>query len=434
MTRIAIIGNGIAGITTARHIRKLSNHAVTVISAESEFFYSRTALMYIYMGHMTFDQTKPYEDWFWNRNRIRLKQAYVSRIDIPEKKLVLENHEEVPYEKLVIATGSKTNKFNWPGQDLEGVQGLYSLHDLQKMERNTRNVKRAVIVGGGLIGVEMAEMLRTRHIEVTFLVMEPHYWGNILPKEEGELVGRHMAEHGVTVRYRTLLKEILPDDGGRVRAVRTDQGEELPCQFVGLTAGVHPNIDLVRGSGIDTDRGVLVNQFLETNVPDIYAAGDCAQIVGEDGQSRVEQLWYTGRLQGEALAKTICGEPTAYERGVWFNSAKFFDIEYQTYGFVAQEPREGERSLYWEHADGNKCVRLVYRDRDGVLVGANSFGIRYRHRVFEHWLQEGKTIQHVLRNLRDANFDPELFRRFEPEIVAEHNRNRIGPPVALNPT
>ena len=159
---IVIIGNGITGISCARNIRKLSDHHITVISAESKHFYSRTALMYIYMGHMRYKDTKPYEDWFWEKNRIDLLHDRVSVIDTTEKKLQMEKGEIISYDKLVIATGSASNKFGWPGQDLPGVQGLYNLQDLILLEANTKNINRAVIVGGGLIGIELAEMLLSR--------------------------------------------------------------------------------------------------------------------------------------------------------------------------------------------------------------------------------------------------------------------------------
>jgi NAD(P)H-nitrite reductase large subunit len=421
MSHIVIIGNGITGITVARHIRKMSDHRITVISAESDHFYSRTALMYIYMGHLKFEHTKPYEDWFWPKNRIDLVRGFVTKIDTDAKTLTLLDKPAIAYDKLIIATGSVSNKFGWPGQDLHGVQGLYNLKDLETMNQYTANISNAVVVGGGLIGIEMAEMLLSRNIAVTFLVREKNYWDNILPEQEASLVSRHIREHGVDLRLQTSLKEILPDDNEQARAIITDKGEEIPCRFVGLTAGVSPNIVIVKHSKIETGRGVLVNAFLETNVPDVYAAGDCAELKSENG-SHVEQLWYTGRMQAEALAQTICGQRTRYDRGVWFNSAKFFDIEYQTYGFVSNVPRAGETSLYWEHPDGRKCLRIVYSTTDGVVTGMNVFGIRHRHKVWEKWIQEKRGIEYVLEHLGEANFDPEFFPQFEADVVALYNK------------
>ena len=162
---VVIIGNGITGITAARNIRKISDNRITVISAESKHFYSRTALMYVYMGHMKYEDIKPYEDWFWEKNRIDILQDYVQNIDIKNKKLNLASGITVIYDKLIIASGSKSNKFGWPGQDLGGVQGLYSLQDLQLLEQNTKKIQRAVIVGGGLQFPEPETSVTPREIK-----------------------------------------------------------------------------------------------------------------------------------------------------------------------------------------------------------------------------------------------------------------------------
>lgn len=435
MSHIVIIGNGVTGITCARHVRKLSNHRITVISSEGRHFFSRTALMYIYMGHMTLKDTQPYENWFWKKNGIGLVFDHVTSIHPKTKTIQLSKGEPIQYDKLVIATGSRPNKFGWPGQDLEGVQGLYSLQDLAQLEANSKQAKHAVIVGGGLIGIELAEMLLTRHIPVTFLVRESHYWGNVLPKEEGDLVARHMTqEHHVTLNLETNLKEILSNDHGRCRAVTTDTGAEIPCDLVGLTAGVHPNIELAEKAGLPTHRGFLVNDLLETAVPDIYAAGDCAEIASAgDSKGRVEQLWYTGRQQAEALAQTLCGKPTRYDRGIWFNSAKFFDIEYQTYGFVPNQFTDPQSTFYWEHPGGKIAFRLVWNPKSNAITGMNSFGIRYRHQVFERWISEKRTADFVLTHLSEANFDPEFFKRYEGDILAAYNLTSGRPPIQLAP-
>jgi NAD(P)H-nitrite reductase large subunit len=269
MEHVVIIGNGISGVTAARHIRKMSDHKITIISSETEYFFSRTALMYVYMGHMKFDHIKPYEDWFWKKNRIDLVQDFVVNIDFVNKELSLQNGNPISYDKLILATGSKPNKFGWPGQDLEGVQGLYSYQDLQSMEKYSHDLKRAVIVGGGLIGIEMAEMFLSRNIPVTFLVRESSFWNNVLPPGESEVINRHILEHGVDLRLGEELKAILPDDNGRCRAVITKNQEKIDCEFVGLTAGVSPNISFLRNSDLETDRGILVNEFLQTNIDDM---------------------------------------------------------------------------------------------------------------------------------------------------------------------
>lgn len=217
MEHIVIIGNGISGVTAARHVRKLSDKKITIISAETDYFFSRTALMYVYMGHMRFEHTQPYENWFWEKNNIQLKKGFVKTVETDTKTLHFEDGNTLNYNKLIIATGSKPNKFGWPGQDLKGVLGLYHKQDLENLEiyaPNNKVCKRAVIVGGGLIGIELAEMLHSRNIPVTFLVRETSFWNNVLPEAESQMLNKHIKTHGIDLRLATNLKEIIPDENG----------------------------------------------------------------------------------------------------------------------------------------------------------------------------------------------------------------------------
>lgn len=422
MKHVVIIGNGIAGVTAARYIRKMSGHAITMISAESKHFFSRTALMYVYMGHMRMKEITPYEDWFWEKNDISLIQAYVHEVDPGQRLVHLSNGKAVHFDVLILATGSTFNKFGWEGQDLEGVGGLYSLQDLEYMEHYTRHAGRGVVVGGGLIGIEMAEMLLSRHIDVSFLVRESHYWNHVLPAEESQMISRHIREHHVDLHLETELKRIIGDEAGRVKAIETNKGEIIECQWVGLTVGVRPNVDFLRESGIVIGRGIRVNEFFETNVPGVYAIGDCAEFtVAPPGRRNIEQIWYSGKMHGEMVAANICGKAQTYDPGVFFNSAKFFDIEYQVYGDIPPQLPDGILSLYWEHPDGHHAIRINYRQDTGAVTGFNLMGIRYRHKVCERWIEEGRSIAYVLEHLRAANFDPEFFHEYERFLVEQYN-------------
>jgi NAD(P)H-nitrite reductase large subunit len=421
--KIVIIGNGISGITCARNLRKQSSAAITVISEESDHFFSRTALMYIYMGHMKYENTKPYEDHFWAKNAIDLLRKRVTTIDTESMSLVFADGSQMPYDVLVLATGSKSNTFGWPGQELKGVQTLYSMQNLHSLEENSKGVSKAVIVGGGLIGIEMAEMLRSRNIQVSFLVREKNFWNTILPTEEAQLINRHIREHHIDLRLETALKEIIDDGKGGIKAVITEGGEEIPCSLVGLTVGVSPNIAFLKKTAIKTDKGVLVNGYFETNVPGIYAIGDCAQFSDAlPGRRSVEQVWYTGRMHGETLAQTLSGKKTAYQPGHWFNSAKFLDIEYQTYGMVAAKPAINESSFYWEAPNGKICLRVVYDKTTATLTGINTFGLRMRHLVIDRWLNEKRSADYVMEHLADALFDPEFYKQYEKSIVENYNQ------------
>jgi NADPH-dependent 2,4-dienoyl-CoA reductase/sulfur reductase-like enzyme len=151
----------------------------------------------------------------------------------------------------------------------------------------------------------------------------------------------------------------------------------------------------------------------------VYAVGDCAEIVFDNGEHAIQQVWYTGRAQGEVVAANVLGASLRYHRGIWFNSAKFFDLEYQVYGTVPSRVEGELEHLYWEDPDARRSMRVVHRG--GVVVGVNLMGIRGRHRVCERWIREERGVDHVMAGLSEMMFDPELTRRPDDAI-----RRHIG--------
>lgn len=377
------------------------------------------------MGHMRKVDTQPYEPNFWSKNRIELVRKHITEIQHKTKKLIASDGMEIPYDRLILALGSKSNKFGWPGQDLKAVGGLYHLQDLERMEKYSSGLNRAVIAGGGLIGIEMAEMFRSRNIPVTMLVREKSYWDNALPPEESQMISRHIKKHHIDLRLEKNLGEIIDDGTGTAHAVTVKEtGEKIDCGFVGLTAGVSPNIGWLKETEIETNRGILVDEYLQTNIKDIYAIGDCAEMKKPSpGRRPVEAIWYTGRMMGETVAHNICGSAIKYNPGIWFNSAKFLDIEYQVYGTVLAKPLPEHKSLYWGHKEGEKSIRIVYDKNSNAVIGFNLMGIRFRHEVCEKWIVEKTDLEKVLQDLSLANFDPEFYEQFEGSLVNLYNAN-----------
>lgn len=422
--KIVIIGNGIAGSTAARFLRKQSDHPILMISEESDYFFSRTALMYVYMGHLREQELFPYEPSFWKKNRINLLRAKVVQFDYTNKKIHTDTGAAIDYDVLVLATGSQPFRPALEGIELEGVSGLYHLQDLQYIASNSSGLSRAVVVGGGLIGVELAEMFHSRHIPVTFLIREPSYWSNVLPLEESLMIGQHLRDHSIDCRYNTNLKAILPDEKGRCTAVLTDKGQQIATELVGITTGVVPNVGAFRSSGLEINKGILVDEYLQTNLPGVYAIGDCAEVKKpSSGRKPIEAVWYTGRKMGETVAANILGRPTVYDPGTWFNSAKFFDLEYQVYGTIDPHLPPDIETLYW--SDGSaRSVRINYRTSDTSVVGFNLIGVRYRQEVCLRWIEQGCGIEKVLEELAFANFDPEFTTEVEAAVVALYNQKK----------
>jgi NADPH-dependent 2,4-dienoyl-CoA reductase/sulfur reductase-like enzyme len=166
---------------------------------------------------------------------------------------------------------------------------------------------------------------------------------------------------------------------------------------------------------LNINKGILVNEYLQTNVPNVFAVGDCAEIQHpKEGRRPIEAVWYTGKIMGQTLAKTLAGQKTAYNPGNWFNSAKFFDIEYQTYGLAPAKLNAYQEEYYWEKE--NKAVRIVFDKENRVFEGINTFGIRMRQDFFEKVLDRKESVDFVMENLDKANFDPEFYKKYEKEV------------------
>lgn len=429
MEHIAIIGNGIAGVTTARHLRKRNQHVrITLISDESPYFFSRTALMYVFMGHMREIDIRPYADDFWDKNAIDRVQECVRAIRPVGRTLEMSDGTEITYDKLVIATGSKPRLPQLEGVNLEGVHTFYSWQDLERLEAvapapgvRTNPPFQVVIAGGGLIGVELAEMLLSRYCAVTMLVRENHYWGNVLPEQEGHLVMDHMRAHGVTIVTGAEVVEI-EGDGDKVAGVKLASGERVPCDMLCFSIGVEPQKSLAQSAGLECRRGILVNERLETSEANIYAVGDCVELRNPPPhRGAIEAVWYSGRMMGEALGATLAGEPTPYLPGIWFNSAKFFDIEYQIYGHIPAREQSEIDTFFWGSADGRAAIRWAWSATSDQLLGVHALGIRLRHAVADEWLRDGLPIETALARFDELNFDAEFSMSHTSAMIAQFN-------------
>jgi NAD(P)H-nitrite reductase large subunit len=420
MKHIVIIGNGVAGITAARHLRKKSDFAITVVSSESAYFFSRTALMYVYMGDMEWRHIEPYEKDFWKKNRINLKHARVERVLVEKKELTLSGGEKLSYDELILATGSSYKRPDIRGVDCKGVFGMYSKQDFDGIWEYTKGkkyrqpkIKKAVVLGGGLIGIELAEMLVKEGIHVTMIIRDQRFYSNVVQSEESEILERHIASHHIDLVKSSGIEEVISKDGA-ICGVRLVDGEILETDFLGLTIGVEPNIGWINEPHIETRQGVLVNEYLETSVQGIYAIGDCAELrTPSNGRRAIEPVWYTGRLMGECVAANIVkSQSKKYDPGIWFNSAKFFDIEYQIYGNVSSDSTR-QNQLFWQKE--NAIIRAGF-DAEGKLQGLQSLVTRIRHEVADEWIKNGVTKDFLNSNFEKVLFDPEFSAVYKENI------------------
>jgi NADPH-dependent 2,4-dienoyl-CoA reductase/sulfur reductase-like enzyme len=405
-----IVGNGVAGVTAALTIRSREPDAeITVVSGESEYFFSRTALMYAYMDRLQRRDLEPYERSVYDHQRIRRVKDWVTGLDANSRRLRLQNGGELRYDRLLLATGSLPNRPAWKGltEVEEGVVHFVTLADLDACERLTKPGKRAVVVGGGLIGVELVECFHHHKLSVTFLVREPWYWPAALGVEEGAMISAHIEKHGVHVVLDETVEEILHVKG-LVTGVRTASGHTYECDLLGITIGVHPAVEWLARVATPprTRRGIVVGPDFRTSLDHVWAAGDCAEIELPGHEPLIEQIWYSARRQGELAALSMLGDLVEYRPRVFYNSSKFFEVEYTTVGKVNGVP--DSRKFYARMPGRDVSVRIV--EQAGAVTGFNMLGSRWNHTVFERWIAERRSLDYCLDHLAEAQFDVEFGR------------------------
>lgn len=410
---IVIIGNGVAGATCALAARQWdASCQITMIGEETPYFFSRTALMYALMHDMPRHRLEPYERKVWSQQCIALIHGRVIDIDNNKKQLTLSDSRRLSYDKLVIATGSVANQIPWPGLEEVGddVFHFISMQDLDKLEARIPSMQHAVVVGGGLIGIELVECLRYHNVPTTFLVREPWYWPAALAREEGEMVSEAIRSHGVDLRLSDEI-ESVKSSGGRLTGILTRAGEEIACDALAVCAGVRPNVSLLEQAATPPElrRGVLVDRGFATSLDDVFAIGDCAEISVDDGgeQTLIEPIWYAARRHALQVVPALFDRPVLYTAPVFFNSSKFFDIEYTTVGEVVARDDPPD-THFLRHPKRAVSVRVAHRE--GRVVGFNMLGSRWNHELLMRWIDEGRSVDWTLKHLPQAQFDVEFGR------------------------
>jgi NADPH-dependent 2,4-dienoyl-CoA reductase/sulfur reductase-like enzyme len=438
---------------------------ICIVSEESDHPFSRTALMYVFCGQLSHRDIETYERDLYERLGFGRVRARATGVDVEARQVLLAGGlEPLPYDydRLLIACGSRPRPGPWPGSDLDGIGHFVTMQDLEWLEREAhggpgagrpprpdhhleattsdspyspraavaekrgRPARSAAVVGGGLVGIEAAEILAHAGVDTHFLIMEDWYWPLAIDGREAAWIARVMEENGLHVHLNTVVDEFVGDAAGAVTGMRTkvagpghrpnafpddtwDDGPGIECDIAVITIGVVPNTGWLGDSGIELDDrswGIVVDGGLATSTLGVFAAGDCAAVAWFDGSRRPEQLWYTSRAQGRVAGVAMLGDSATYERGTFYNSAKFMDVEYTTAGLVNFN-LEGERNWFHEETGPVRSTTRIVLQNDRV-VGFNMLGRRWDHTFLVRWIEERRDLRYVLSHLREALFDPEL--------------------------
>jgi 3-phenylpropionate/trans-cinnamate dioxygenase ferredoxin reductase subunit len=364
-----IVGGSLAGATAAATLREEgADGSVTLIGAEREPPYERPPLSKAYLrGDVPFEKSLVRPVAFYAEHRIEtLSSVRATRVDTSARVVELEDGRRVPFDVLLIATGGRNRRISIPGSELEGIYSLRTVDDADRIRTEMRPGRRVVVVGMGFVGSEVAASLREKDLDV--VAIEPAK--TPLFRVLGEAVGQSIADlhraHGV----RTMFEDTVAAFEGtrRVTRVITKNGLRLECDFVVAGIGIEPVVDILDGTGIEVNNGVVVDQYCQTSVPGIYAAGDVANHYHPvfERQIRVEH-WHNAVKQGAAAARNMLGRAVPYDEIHWFWSDQY-DANLQYAGFHTKWDQLVVRGRL---DSGTFLAFYINDDRIDAVVGLN---------------------------------------------------------------
>ena len=336
--RHVMIGSGPAAMTAAETIRGLDADAeIVIVSAEGHGYYSRPGLAYYLAKEVPEEGLFPFSSQDFERLDLHLLHDRAARVSPAAHRVTLESGQELPYDRLLIATGSRAIPVDVPGARLDGVTKLDDMNDARDLIRRSRTAKAAVVIGGGITAIEIVEGLRAHKVHVHYFMRKDHYWSDVLSDSESHIVEQGLRTQGVEIHFFAKLARIIGQDG-RVVGVETEDGQRIACDLVAVAFGVLPQVELAEAAGLDCGRGILVDQYLRSSHDDIFAAGDLAEVRDASSERRtIEVLWSSAVAKGRIAGLNMAGESLhAYEPAAPLNVTRLAGLKFTIMGTVGR--------------------------------------------------------------------------------------------------
>jgi len=337
--RYVILGSGVAGIAAAEAIRLNDPRGeITVVSDDPHGYYSRPGLAHFLTGEIPQAQLFPMREAELHALGLRRVQGRAIRLDPLEHRVTLADASELVYDRLLLATGATASRAPVPGAELPEVVKLDNLEDARRLIDLARHARAAVVIGGGITALEIAEGLRAHCRRVHYLLRGDRYWGSVLDATESAIVMARLAADGIQIHTRTETAEIV-GKRGHVAGIVTTDGRRIPCDLVALAVGVTPRVELARTAGLQIDRGILADEYLLTAAADVFAAGDVAQVHDpRTGAALLDTLWNVARSQGAAAGRNMAGRRVPYAKPMPLNVTRLAGITITIIGAVGRWP------------------------------------------------------------------------------------------------
>lgn len=410
--RYVIVGSGIAGLAAAETIRQRASGAdIVMIGEEPHPFYSRPGLAYLLRGDIP-------EKQLWIRRpedlaalKLQRVHSLVENLDFDRHEAILAGGHRLGYDRLLIATGARAVPPPFLPEPIPGTFKLDSLDDARELLSAAKRGETAVVAGGGITALEIAEGLLARKMKVHYFLRGDRYWSDVLDEIESKIVMNRLTHEGMIIHTNTQIKEVMTTRD-RVSGVETQDGKLIRCHLLAAAIGVRPRIDLAKKAGLEVDRGIVVDDRLRTGKPNVFAAGDVAQIRASDGTlGSLDVLWPTALTQGRLAGENMTGGKRPYAKGSPFNVTQLAGLKVTIIGAVgdgktkdlvaiargdSETWRFGAKS--WAVSDRDDVNRVRLMVGDTTIVGALVMGDQTWSRPLQRLISEKVPIAPI----RDA--------------------------------
>jgi nitrite reductase (NADH) large subunit len=396
MKRILIIGNGVSGINVASNLRKSDRDIeIEIFTDESYHYYPRPRLIDLLADRITLEEIFFYRETWYRENNINVHlSSTVNEILPDEKRIVLAGGKTFSYDVLVLANGAKPSLPPIDGVDKSGVFSIRWLDDVLNLKERVKKSGEVVVIGGGLLGLEIASAIQSSGIKVKVIEILPWLLPRQLDETGGRLLKKILESRGLEVYVNSATEKILGD--GEVSGVVTKDGRIFRCNTIVVSAGIKSNIDLAKNCGLNTNRGIIVDNYLRTSRGEIYALGDVAEWEG-----RIYGIIPPALDQAKVVASNILGETVEYKGTVPSNILKVAGIDLFSIGTI--DKTEGYEVI--SSLDEDTGIYKKFVIDDGKIIGAILLGDRRNALYIERVVKEGRDISRYKEDILSDDFD-----------------------------
>jgi NAD(P)H-nitrite reductase large subunit len=388
-----IIGDGISGSSAAETLREADPDAeITVVTDEGEPLYNRILIKEFAKGKLPEAPISIHDEGWYEDRDIELRlDTHVLRVDPDDHVVRTHEGDDLAYDKLLIATGGTPTQLPVPNSDAEGIHHFWTFQDARKIQQHAEEAETGVVVGAGLLGIDLAAISGAQDVDAHYLMRGNRWWRYALSLDGAEIIHEGLREKGVEPVFDSGVDRFEVDDEGHVTGAIDPNGDHFDAEFVGIAIGLDFNTEFLRGTGIEEDDGIVVDEYMQTSVEDIYASGDLTRfydtILGEYAQNG---SWGSAKEQGKTAATNMAADDDVDAfRWVSSYSITHFDFPFLSFG----HPTLGDEYVERKYSD-TEWRRLALKDGKvigGVLIGDLSPQTRLKKLMREETSVEGQT-------------------------------------------